>query len=556
MTDFPDLKLKALVSFPAVINGGSGISVEKEAGSYTFALDYAELVPITSPNQANSFVSIWDALSDTYRSISIAGLSSAIGGNFLTDAASDGSAYGRRNAAWTPVLPIAGGTMSGAVALAPNSTAPTPAANDNSSKIAPTAYVDVAVSGKVAKTGDTMTGPLINPSKSNQLGATGGAAATTAVTQADANILLYTAGATNWAGIGIDTAGSMWFRTGISGTPAPAMYIDGTVRTVNFNLSPLAPTPTAGDSSTQLATTAFVTPVAIGKVAKAGDTMTGPLINPSKSNQFGAASGTAATGAVTPADANILLYNASTTNWAGIGTDTGGSMWFKTGVSGTPAPAMRIDGTSLNTFFTGTVRAGSGTTGSYYFGNSGSLQYDGTNFSFSTGAVTVNGTLQLNSGTPQVNFLLSGTLQSYINDNGSSINVWSNAAGNAGMYIIHSGNSWAALSDARLPYKKTARPLSVLDKLDKVQLYENEVHGHLEMFVKAQELNEAFPHLVISGSDTADLDPKEMSNPGVLWGVTYDRAGVAALQGLKEVKELIAELRARVAALEAFDARL
>jgi hypothetical protein len=53
-------------------------------------------------------------------------------------------------------------------------------------------------------------------------------------------------------------------------------------------------------------------------------------------NRFGNADGTSASGYVTTADANILLYG-SGTNWAGIGTDVGGTMWFRvgTGVSQT-----------------------------------------------------------------------------------------------------------------------------------------------------------------------------------------------------------------------------
>jgi hypothetical protein len=148
---------------------------------------------------------------------------------------------------------------------------------------------------------------------------------------------------------------------------------------------------------------------------------------------------------------------------------------------------------------------------------------------------------------------VSGAIQSFINDNTSSINVYSNAGGTAGMYIIHGGNAWSTISDARLPYKKTARPLSVLDKIDKVQLYENEVGDHLELFVKAQEFNEVFPHLVIpgSGADDMEITQQDVAKGGIVWGVSYDRAGVAALQGLKEAMVIINELRAEIAALKA-----
>jgi len=178
------------------------------------------------------------------------------------------------------------------------------------------------------------------------------------------------------------------------------------------------------------------------------------------------------------------------------------------------------------------------------------LDIVGSNFKVQDGGLTLN---PVTSGLPQVSFGISTAVQSFINDNSSSINVYSNGAGTAGMYIVHGGNAWSTISDARLPYKKTARPLSVLDKIDKVQLYENEVGDHLELFVKAQEFNEVFPHLVIPGSgpDDMEITQQDVAKGGIVWGVSYDRAGVAALQGLKEAMVIIAELRAKVAALEA-----
>ena len=84
-----------------------------------------------------------------------------------------------------------------------------------------------------------------------------------------------------------------------------------------------------------------------------GLTVNGGVITASsKGHLFGAPSGTPATGAVTTADANILLYDVSSTNWSGIGADTNGNFWVRTGLSGTPAPAFYVD-TSQATHFTG-----------------------------------------------------------------------------------------------------------------------------------------------------------------------------------------------------------
>src|SRR5262245_36985448 len=52
-----------------------------------------------------------------------------------------------------------------------------------------------------------------------------------------------------------------------------------------------------------------------------------------KGNFLGTASGLVTALAAT--DANILLYNFGSNNWAGIGTANSGDMWFRTGISGT-----------------------------------------------------------------------------------------------------------------------------------------------------------------------------------------------------------------------------
>jgi hypothetical protein len=93
----------------------------------------------------------------------------------------------------------------------------------------------------------------------------------------------------------------------------------------------------------------------------AGGTLTGHLlINPgtltvpANQNTLGTADGTSAAGAVTPADANIKFYDSGggSGNWAGIGCDTGGSMWFRTGNSGTPIPRFWIGAGGGATFNT------------------------------------------------------------------------------------------------------------------------------------------------------------------------------------------------------------
>ena len=96
MTDLPDLKIKALVSFPSNALGGTGIEVDKTNGNYIIGLDYSEFAfSGTLPPNTNTLV--WDPVTDTYILVP----PSAVGG--ITDAPSDSQTYGRNNAAWVEV---------------------------------------------------------------------------------------------------------------------------------------------------------------------------------------------------------------------------------------------------------------------------------------------------------------------------------------------------------------------------------------------------------------------------------------------------------------------
>jgi hypothetical protein len=189
----------------------------------------------------------------------------------------------------------------------------------------------------VNATGDTMTGPLLVPVKGNQMGVHGGAGGTTAVPITDANIVLYNSGANNWAGIGVDSAGSVWLRVGNSGTPSPAMFINAQNLGTSFNGPVTAGYTTTtgtyyfGNSGTKSLSYDSIRFVFTG----------GPIQSLSDSNQLGNADGQSWTAALTTADANLVFYGGGN-NWAGIGTDTGGSMYFRTGLSGTPPAAFVI----------------------------------------------------------------------------------------------------------------------------------------------------------------------------------------------------------------------
>lgn len=154
MTDFPDLKIKALVSFPAAVYGGTGLAVRQENGKFYFDLAYGELAQITSiPDAAEptTFFSLWESTQNTYRRISTTDLKTEFGGGGgggIPEAPSDGALYGRLNAAWSKALPLAGGTLTGPLILAADPAVALGAATKQ--------YVDANIGGTGAVRYDTV----------------------------------------------------------------------------------------------------------------------------------------------------------------------------------------------------------------------------------------------------------------------------------------------------------------------------------------------------------------------------------------------------------------
>ena len=96
MAMLPKLKLKALVSFPSNVYGGTGIEVVKTNGNFTIDLDYREFA-FSGTLPPNTNVLVWDPVTDTYVLVP----PSATSG--ISDAPSDSQTYGRNNAAWVQV---------------------------------------------------------------------------------------------------------------------------------------------------------------------------------------------------------------------------------------------------------------------------------------------------------------------------------------------------------------------------------------------------------------------------------------------------------------------
>ena len=102
MTDLPDVKLKALVSFPANIVDGAGIDVTKTNGRFKFDLAYDDFTPpvMGVPDAAHQNVLLWN---DTTHVFVLAPITVVGAGGGVPEAPNDGTQYGRQSLNWTPV---------------------------------------------------------------------------------------------------------------------------------------------------------------------------------------------------------------------------------------------------------------------------------------------------------------------------------------------------------------------------------------------------------------------------------------------------------------------
>jgi hypothetical protein len=291
MTDFPDLKLKALVTFPATVLDGAGIDVVKANGSFQFNLAYDDFAPpvggISDPTHQNAL--LWNSITNTYV---LAPVSLIGSGGSVPEAPNDGVQYGRQSLTWTPIASGGGGTPSNAnpimdgvaapgVAVAysrgdhvhptdtsraplaspaftGNPTAPTASPGDNDTSIATTAFVQAAVTASGGVTPSALT--RVNDTN---ITLTLGGTPNTALLQATS----ITAG---WSGTLGPARGG--FGADISAANGVPLFAGGTATftattgTGNFARAadpvftgnPTAPTQAPGDNDTSLATTAFV----------------------------------------------------------------------------------------------------------------------------------------------------------------------------------------------------------------------------------------------------------------------------------------------------------
>jgi hypothetical protein len=455
-------------------------------------------------------------------------------------------------------ISAAGGAVLASPAFTGTPTAPTAAVGVSTTQLATTAYVMAAVAASAAGVTSfngrngvvtlalaDVTGVGGAPNASP--GFTGVPTAPTAAANTSTTQIATTAFVT--AALASTGVVSFNSRTGAVTLSANDVSAAGgaLLASPTFTGVPAAPTAAPGVSTTQLATCAFVSAAisaATGVASFNGRAGVVTLTAADLTNAGGALlSGATFTGDVVvsgPSSAFALNKSAGANNNVIYGQAGGINRW----------------GLVLGN----ATAEGSGNVGSDFniarYSNAGALidyplsitRSSGAALFAGNGSVTISAAsplLTINSSTslPQLNFSIANVANSFINDNGGSFNFYSNSAASAGLYILRGASAWTALSDARMPYKKTARRLSALERLAHVQLYENEVDGRLELFAKAQEMDRAFPHIVKRGDDDASYVPDDPGDQRA-WGLCYDRIGIIALQGVKE-------LLARITALEA-----
>jgi hypothetical protein len=339
-----------------------------------------------------------------------------------------------------------------------------------------------------------------------------------------------------------------------------------------FSGQPTAPTASPGTSTTQLATTAFVAAAiaaatgvssfngrggavtltaadvsGVGAAMLSGATFTGNVIAP-----FFISAATATTGSYYFSNTGNSYLTFDGTKYGLVGgvlTTVAGNINASNGVvNGQPSitcwstnrnTAYGMWNAPNNSLYLGpTDGSGTPTSGVYFLSLSAATLL--------TTATSIQ--VQPASGPSNIKLDDAGNEVS-LSNNGSAIVCFSNAAQTTGLYCLYSGSTWSAVSDARLPYKESARKLSVLDKVGKIQLYEND-DDRLELFGKAQEVYQAFPHVVDRGDDDPAYVPTGEPNART-WGMAYDRLGIIALQGVKELLAKVEALEARIAEMAA-----
>jgi len=315
--------------------------------------------------------------------------------------------------------------------------------------------------------------------------------------------------------------------TAVPDTTIESSKYNGNVADVAADLNAARPIVAGGTGATSAAGAL----TALGAVAKAGDTMTGNLEMTKNSPQV--ILNKSAGGQV----AQFVGTLNGLTRWTVVAGDDTAETGFNVGgdfvirrwndVGAYLSAALNINRATGNVTVSSATASTSPTTGALTV--AGGLGVAGVIWSTN---------IQMDGA---VNFRSGGLQKNSVYNNGSALIISTNIAATTGVYLPDNTGAWAAISDERLAYKKSARDITdTLPSLDTFRLYER-TDGHEEIFVKAQEVAEMFPHIVIRGSDDPHHVPEGISDAAA-WKMSYDRLGAVALAYIKQLTVRVSEL--------------
>jgi len=343
---------------------------------------------------------------------------------------------------------------------------------------------------------------------------------------------------------------------------ATTAFVQGILVSPTFTGTPKAPTPSTPDNSTNIATTAFVKSqgyITGSFLPLTGGTLTGPIsigyaagyaINITAGNFFCQGSG-AFGGSISTSAGLTINGGGYSLNIPGGGASIAGACVFGAGATFAGSVTINAGGTGLS------VPSGGA--------SFGALTCTGT--SLLQGAVTIQSNMTAGQG--QFAGTLSGTNQVIASGTGAPMFTWSvpgvgfywrawaNNTGGAeliidnysaaGVLLSPGSTAWAAYSDIRL--KKNIENYQALDRLknfraiafDPILKKEKDaakidITPKRQVGIIAQEIAEDFPELVLQ------CDGK--------LAIYYSQVGVVALQGVKELLDLVVTLQKRVETLE------
>lgn len=221
----------------------------------------------------------------------------------------------------------------------------------------------------------------------------------------------------------------------------------------------------------------------------------------SKGSVFGGPSGTTMPAAPVNTDANLFMYNASSVNWCGMGTDPNGVFWLRTGTSGTPLPAITISADQQTTFRGQGINFGPAATSA------------AAHFVYSSSGGFAGSTFRANA------------------DPGFACSFYSAGAGLSGSIVVNATTvAYNTSSDGRL--KEDLKSFDAGRIIDDTMVYDFawKSTGERAYGVIGQQANEVYPTAV---SYKKDED---------WWGVDYSKYVPVLLQELKALRARVAEL--------------